>query len=130
MFLRRLGILKNQTGVVFPYLLMLLLLICLIVENRIREYVSFRNFIIETESKLVSEHLLFMASHESSHFKNIHSGNVGYWIYPGGEVFFEVQSITQDHVQVLITATTNSGGNAHAQFEYDMLEEKIISWSE
>ncbi|WP_163102610.1 competence type IV pilus minor pilin ComGG [Peribacillus alkalitolerans] len=130
MFSKSVGNLKNQSGVVFPYLLLLLLLMCLLVENKVRQYVSYRNFIVETESKLVVEHLLYMASHDPAHYENIQPGMKGKWDYPGGEVYFGVESITHGKAQMLIIASSHMGGKAQAQFGYDMIEKKIISWSE
>ncbi|WP_157950947.1 competence type IV pilus minor pilin ComGG [Peribacillus acanthi] len=130
MFHKSLCLSNNQLGVVFPYLLMLLLLICLLVENKVREYVSYRNFIIETESKLVSEHLMYMASHNSAHFENIQPGVESQWFFPRGEVLIKVESIEQEKAQISISAITDFGGKAQARVEYDIMEKKIIGWLE
>ncbi|WP_019242543.1 MULTISPECIES: competence type IV pilus minor pilin ComGG [Bacillus] len=93
-------------------------------------FVTEKKFTKEVQSKLMTDHLLFLAIHDSKEFlyQDITVGEDGILYYENGDVYFRIESQSKDIVSVLLYATSIKGGKGEAVYQYHIKEDRLLKW--
>ncbi|MGM9926235.1 MAG: competence type IV pilus minor pilin ComGG [Bacillus sp. (in: firmicutes)] len=91
-----------------------------------------KRFAEEVNSKLMLDHLLFLAKEDAGDYLHLEreTGEDGILFYENGDVYYRIEAKEEGRLTVLLYASSKQGGKAEASYIYQAEEGKMIKWLE
>lgn len=122
---------KNQQGYVFFSTLIVASIVLLFIVKSIDLFVTEKQFAGKAESMYIIDHLLFLAKVDSTTIlQEEESANTGTFLYEHGNVSYNILAVDEELVRVSFVATGYRGGKGEGYLLYNLVENKMVKWSE
>lgn len=123
---------NREDGYVMIPALLVLTLVLILISSSADAYITEKRFSKEASSKLMLDHLLLLAKEDYLDYVNRHStvGENGILYYENGDVFYRIESKTNEDIKVLLYASSRAGGKAEVAYMYSISKNIITKWIE
>ncbi|WP_042345992.1 competence type IV pilus minor pilin ComGG [Bacillus massiliigorillae] len=108
------------------------MLIIMLIILGVESFVTEKRFSKEVSSKLMVDHLLFLAKNDANDYlhNELKIGEDGILFYENGDVYYRIEMKTKEEMKVLLYASSRKGGKAEASYTFNLKEGKVSKWFE
>ncbi|MGM9927339.1 MAG: competence type IV pilus minor pilin ComGG [Bacillus sp. (in: firmicutes)] len=122
--------LRNEKGyITLPALILLSLLLSISLASS-AAFVSEKQFSRQVESKLIVDHLIFLAYCDLREMLTPEIVTSGMLTYEKGVVTYQIMDITDETMKVTLNASNEINGKSEVMFIYNYTLKEVIRWIE